>query len=400
MMHPLGRLAIMRLIFILGLIAWGLASGAPAVEPIKVGVTVGQSSRYTALDTERFRGMQMWVDDVNERGALLGRPVELVVYDDRSDRQTARRLYEKLITEDQVDFLFSPYSSGLTLAVLDLTERHRMPMVTTASSPRIWSQGYQYVFGIDTPADQHMDSVLALAAEKGLKRVALAYASTAFPQDVAQGVRIRAHEYGMARVFDEEFFKDTTNFSDLVERMVKTHPDVVIIGSYLNDAVALMRQAKTKGLAPKLFAFSGGPSLREFGDRIGPDAEGVISSVQWAPGVRMPGSFDFSFRFKQKYGHHASYPAAEGYAAGQILEAAVRLAGSTDKDAVRAQLATLKFRSLLGHYRVDETGKQTDKPMYVIQWQKGRRQLIYPKNLARADVIYPFPSWPRKPALQ
>ena len=76
-----------------------------------------------------------------------------------------------------------------------------------------------------------------------------------------------------------------------------------------------MRQAKARGLAPKLIAFSGGPSVREFGDLIGDAAEGVISSAQWAPGIRMPGSFDFSFRFKQKYGHHASYPAAEGYAA-------------------------------------------------------------------------------------
>ena len=186
--------------------------------------------------------------------------------------------------------------------------------------------------------------------------------------------------------------------SDLVGRMAKTQPDMVIIGSYLNDAVVLMRQAKLQGLAPKLIAFSGGPSVREFGDRTGADAEGVISSVQWTPDVRMPGSFDFSFRFKQKYGHHAGYPAAEGYAAGQILEAAVRLAGSTDKAKVRDQLSTLKFRSLLGHYRVDETGKQIEKPMYVIQWQKGRRRLIYPKNLARFDVLYPFPSWQRQPA--
>ncbi len=396
MVNPLRPLGLMRSVLLVSILAWSLSyRNAQAAPPIKIGVTIGLSGKYAALDTERLHGMQMWVSDVNERGALLGRQVKLIFHDDRSDEPTAQRLYERLITEDQVNFLFNPYSSGLTLAVLDVVERHQIPMVATASSPQVWSQGYRYIFGISTPADRHMDRILALAAEKRLKRVAIAYASSEFPQDVAQGVRARTDEYGMTRVFDEEFFKNTTKFADLVARMAKTQPDIVMVGAYLNDAVAFMQQAKTQGLTPKIVAFSGGPSVWEFGDQLGGDAEGVMSSVQWERSVRMPGSFDFSFRFKQKHGHDASYPAAEGYAAGQILEAAVRLAGSTDKAQVREQLLSLKFRSLLGHYRVDETGKQLDKPMYVIQWQKGRRRLIYPQNLTPFTVLYPFPSWPR-----
>jgi branched-chain amino acid transport system substrate-binding protein len=107
----------------------------------------------------------------------------------------------------------------------------------------------------------------------------------------------------------------------------------------------------------------------------------------------MPGSSDFSFRYRLKYGVNADYNAAGGYAAGQIIEAAVRLAGSIDKDKVREQLATMKFRSLIGHFRVDENRRQVGKPNYVIQWQEGRRRLIYPENLARFEMDYPFPPW-------
>jgi branched-chain amino acid transport system substrate-binding protein len=90
---------------------------------------------------------------------------------------------------------------------------------------------------------------------------------------------------------------------------------------------------------------------------------------------------------------NASYNAAGGYAAGQILEAAVRLAGSLDRDKVREQLYALKFRSIIGHFRVDEMGKQVGKPNYVLQWQEGRRRLIYPENLAETGLLYPLPSW-------
>jgi ABC-type branched-subunit amino acid transport system substrate-binding protein len=109
--------------------------------------------------------------------------------------------------------------------------------------------------------------------------------------------------------------------------------------------------------------------------------------------ARIPGSFDFGYRFREHYGVYPSFNSAGGYAAGQILEAAVRLTGTTDHAAVREQLRNLKFRSILGHYRVDESGQQVGKPIYVIQWQDGHRSLVLPEELARWEARYPYPSW-------
>jgi branched-chain amino acid transport system substrate-binding protein len=397
MVERTGMPAVKGLFLILGIVLSCLMCGdGYAVEPIKVGIATSLSGKYEKFGTEQYRGVKMWVDDINERGALLGRPVELITYDNQSDREICVWLYEKLITEDKVDLLIGPYSSGMTVAVRPVVEKYNFPMMVEGTAPSIWERGVKNMFGIFTPSEKSMETVLSMAAGKDLKRVALAYASTDFPQGVAQGVRKEVVKRSMQLVLDEEYNKDykaSAEFLPLVTRMKEANPDVVIVASYLLDAIAFTRQAKSAGLEPKMLVFTTGPALIKFGDALGPDTEGIISTVQWMRSQRMPGSFDFSFRYKQKYGVNADYNAAGGYAAGQIIEAAVRLAGSVDKDKVREQLKTMTFRSLIGHFRVDENGRQVGKPNYIIQWQEGRRRLIFPENLARFELVYPFLPW-------
>jgi branched-chain amino acid transport system substrate-binding protein len=105
----------------------------------------------------------------------------------------------------------------------------------------------------------------------------------------------------------------------------------------------------------------------------------------------LPGAQDFAYRYRQMNGQNPGVHAAIGYSAGQVLEAAVRLAGTTDHDALRKQLRELRFRSLLGHYEVDETGRQVAKKNYLLQWQDGRRRLVAPANIAERKLIYPRP---------
>jgi len=196
----------------------------------------------------------------------------------------------------------------------------------------------------------------------------------------------------MEVVFDEGY-RANTAFADLIQRMRRTDPDLVIAGTYKKAAYALVRQAKAQGLSPKIFAFTVAPALREFGDKLGADAEGVMGPVVWMRSERMPMAYDFSFRYKERYGNNAGHHAAYGYGAGQVLEAAVRLAGSLDKDKIREQLRNMTFLSLLGRYRVDETGKQIGDKTHVMQWQHGARRLVLPERLAERPVRYPFVPW-------
>lgn len=136
-----------------------------------------------------------------------------------------------------------------------------------------------------------------------------------------------------------------------------------------------------------------GPALTEFGNSLGEDADGVMGVVSWMRSGNVPMAYDFSFRFKEQYGRNAGVHAAYGYGAGQVLEAGVRLAGSLNRDDVRKQLREMVFRSLLGNYRVDETGMQKAKTIFLMQWQNGYRLLVSPPELRDAPPIFPFIPW-------
>jgi branched-chain amino acid transport system substrate-binding protein len=373
----------------------GLTLAVPAVAetapPIRVGATLSLSGQYQRLGLDQLQGMQMWAADVNRRGALLGRDVEILYYDDRSDPETSARLYERLITEDRVDLLLGPYSSDITYAASAVAERHDFPMVATgAAASKIWSRGYRNIFQIDTPADRYMDLPLQFAQEQGLSRVALVHADAEFPREVAQGARRKAAELGMQIVFDAEYVESSEDFQALVGSLAASEPEVLIGGTYLDDSVRLVGAVRDAGLRPGIIALTVGPSQKLFGDALGEDAENVMGVVAWMRSGFLPMAYDFSYRYKAKYGSNAAVHAAYGYAGGQVLEAAVRLAGSLDHDAVREQLRTMTFRSILGPYRVDETGAQTAKDTYVLQWQTGFRLLILPEELRDAPAVFPF----------
>ena len=376
----------------LSVVLWPQASAG--VEPIKVGVTVSLSGQYAAPGSEELQGIQMWAHDLNARGALLGRPVDIVYYDDKSDADTSAALYERLISEDKVDLLLGPYSSGLTLAASRVAERHKFPMVATgASSIDIWARDNKYIFQVDAPADTYVNLVIVSAKHAGLHTIALTYEDSDFPRQIADGVRVQAAEQGMEIVFDEEYPKHSTDFTAIVEGMRAKNPDVVIGGTYLDDSIAFVKQAKKSGLSPKAMVFTVGPALPEFGDALGPDADGVLGVVAWMAAAHMPMAMDFAYRFHQQYGEPPSVYAAYGYGAGQVLEAGVRLAGSLDKNAIADQLRQMRFRSILGAYHVDEAGKQVDKRTYIMQWQRGERRLVLPKNLRDSPIVYPFKPW-------
>ncbi len=375
---------------------WLIASAAfavePTPEPIRIGVSTSLTGSLANFGVLQRNGMQMWADDLNDRGELLGRPVQLIVYDDGSSAARVSALYEQLIAQDKVDFLISPYSSNLTLAAAAVAERYGVPMVSVASSPNIWNQGYKNVFGLYAPANANMDPVIDLAKQHRLTTIALIYMEDDFPRYVADGVRAKAAADGMTVVVDQSYSNDLTVMPALAKRVAAANADVVIVGSYMDDAVAFAKAAKVAGVHPKLMAFSGAPALQEFVEKVGvANVQGVISTVQWSRGARVPGAFDFAYRYQARYDLYPSYDVAGGYAAGQVIEAAVRLAGTTDRAAVRSQLQSLKFRSILGNYRVDSSGLQTAKTTDLVQCQQGHISLVYPPDIARYPLLYPYP---------
>ncbi|HLD13950.1 MAG TPA: amino acid ABC transporter substrate-binding protein [Burkholderiales bacterium] len=373
---------------------------SPAVthaKDIVVGTSVALTGKYARTGQDQLNGFSMWVEEVNARGGLLGNKVRLVHYDDESKPETGAKLYEKLITDDKVDLLIGPYSSAVTKAASTVAEKYNFPMVSSGDSDsEIWRRGYKNIFGLYTPANTCMDQILEFAKSKGLKRVALVYENTDFPRDVANGVKAKVKALKMNLVFEEEYGKASTDFSSMIVKMKSKKPDVVIGGSYLPDSTAFMRQAKENRFYARMFAFAVGPGLPDFGQNLGLDAEGVMGNTQWEPTLNIPGAKDFAERYIEKYGAEPGYHAGGGYGTGQVLEAAIKKAGSLDKDKLRQALLQLDTTTAFGRYKVDSTGQQIGKPGYSIQWINGVRQTILPESAATAKPVYPFKDWSKR----
>ena len=382
---------IRNLLLSLCTLALTFAVGAHAVEPIRIGTTQSLSGPLEEFGTNQLRGLQMWVGDVNARGELLGRPVELVHYDDGSDPARSAQLYKKLIQEDKVELLVGPYSSNITMAASQVAEQFDFPMLTlAASADAIWSQGYENIVGLDTPSTRYMDIALETAADKGAKTLALVYGDTDFTRDVVPGVRSKAQELGIQLVLDESA-ASIGDIAAMVSRLRSVNADVIMAIAYLEGGVDLVRELRRAQVKPRMLVFGVAASLAEFGQELQDEAEGVTGVTQWLRGIRLPGAQDFAYRYRKLYGYNPGAYAALGYSGGQVMEAAVRLAGSTDHAAVRDQLHTMVFNSLLGIYKVDADGRQVGKSNYLFQWQGKDRRLVEPGIVAERKLIYPMP---------
>ena len=242
-------------------LAWlgGPAGPAAAGEPIRIGASISTTGTYAKIGRYMQEGYLLWEKQVNQQGGLLGRPVKMVIYDDKSEPATAVKLYEKLVNEDRVELLVGPYSSPVSQAVSPIADKYKQPMVLpVAASSAIFKRGLKYIFMVLAPAEIYMEGVLDIAASRGAKTVAVANEDTAFPKSIVEGAVKLAEQRGLKVVFRDAYPKGTTDFSALLTKIKAANPDVFIGGSYFDDSVAITRQMRELDFAPKAIAFTAG----------------------------------------------------------------------------------------------------------------------------------------------
>src|SRR6266851_5884067 len=214
---PAVKLSRLALFVALALLVASLV--ADAQPPIRRGASVAQTGTHAALGQDQLRGYQLCVKHLNDKGGVLGRKLELVVYDDGSDPATAVRLYEKLITQNKVDLVLAPLSNAITDAVADVTEKHKLPMVSTSGgAASIYRKGRKFIFNMNPPAELNLEGLLDLAAKKGLKAVGLVNVDSLFGRAVRQGAIELAKKKGLQVVFVDAYPQGTTDFSAILTK--------------------------------------------------------------------------------------------------------------------------------------------------------------------------------------
>ena len=372
------------------------AQPSTAQQPIQLGVSLSITGKQYSIQGGYGReGYLLCQKHVNAQGGVLGRPIEFVIYDDGSDEKTAVRLYEKLIAEDKVDAVLGPYGSAITDAVADVTEKHRKLMIAPmAATTSIWEKGRRYLIMMFAPVEGLSEGLLDLAARNGLKRLAVIKLDGLVANAAAKGASELAKRNGLELVYSETYPNGTTDFSDLLNKVKATKPDVLVAASIrLQDLVTITRQMRGVGLNVAMFSAVPYGLLPDYYKQLGKEAEFVYSGSFWETGLAYPGNREFVASYEKEFNRAPAVQSAGAYAGCQLLAEMVRRTRSLDSDKLPEALLTLRTKTVVGDFAVDERGFQIAHKAITIQWQDGKQVVVWPDELASGKVRFPTPPW-------
>jgi branched-chain amino acid transport system substrate-binding protein len=368
---------------------------------ILIGAAVSETGRYAQQGQDVREGYDLWVDFINNEygGIKVGDDryrVEIIYYDDESDADTATNLIERLISQDQVQFLLGPYSSGLTMGTSAIAEQHNVLFIEgNGASESIFSRGFQNLFASLTPASYYTRSAMDMLAANGVKSIVIAHEDAAFATSVLDGTQRWAEELGIEVLALETYPVDATaaEFDPIVTKFKALNPDAFVGGGHLNDAIAFVKSAKSLEFCPQATVLTAGPNFPQFAEELGPDAENILGPTQWDASMGWVGQYlgtpgEYDQRYQAMWGSIPTYQSAESTAAALALQAGIEAAGSLETDAVRQALRDLDIVTFYGPINFDETGKNADKPMATGQILDGKFTIVAPGEAAVADFNF------------
>ncbi len=395
-----------------------LPSIATAGEAILIGGPISLSGKYAKEGEQGFIGFKVaekWVNEVYG-GVRIGNrrvPIRYVYYDDESKKENVTSLVERLIKVDGVRFLLAPYSSGLTLAGAPVAEKYgALYMSHGGASDRIFEQGFRYVVQTIGPASSYQRSVVDMvkAIDPSARRVALLFEDSEFSRTVMMGVKGYLKEKGMEIVFERAYPRNVKDLTPVLTEMKARRPEILLGGGHFADGQLLAKQMGDLGVDVKAASILVAPTLPAFAKTLGKEANGFIAPAHWEKGVRFnrenskgiglgyfgPSQEWFIREFKKESGGlEPEYHAANAMASILAYVKAIELAGTTDVDRVRDAMDRLHFVPFYGEWKIDpETGKQVGHKMILIQWQKGRKEIVWPEEAQTARPCYPMASCP------
>jgi branched-chain amino acid transport system substrate-binding protein len=253
-------------------------------------------------------------------------------------------------------------------------------IVAGASADEIWDKGYKNIFGLYARASRYSKGMLELALERGLTEVAIIHADDSFSKIAAEGTKRWASAYGLNIVMIEEFVKGRRNLINLAQLAQRSSAELLVVAGHFDESVDMRSALDQINWYPPAYYATIGPALPEYHETLGLESEHTFSSSFWLPNSNISDAKAFEMNFKSRYDSAPSYQAAAAYAAGQVLEEAVKLSGSLERSRISDALSDLDVDTVFGRYGVDQTGMQTKHVEVILQWQGGDRVIVWPKN--------------------
>lgn len=377
-------------------------AAAPSDKPMVIGISLPLTGDFSQPGTEARRGYEVWADQINKSGGLLGRQVQLKIVDDASSQDTVVSDYTKLITQDKVDLILGTFSSLLNYAASAVAEKNNMVFVEPAGgAPNMFTRGFKYLFFAQPAtaphqADVFVDWIKSLPADKKPKTAAYPTQDDPFAKPVIESMQKQLEALGVQTVYSSTYPADTTNLQSVASQMATKKPDLIAQGAVFEDGVGLVRSLKQLQYSPKILFQTSAPSnAGQYSSGVGEaNTEGVFYTVSWHQDAKTPRNADFVAGYKAKFQNaDPAEDAADAYAAAEVLQAAVTAVGSTDQPKIRDWLHANPVETILGPLSWKDTGEPNGK-FLLGQWQSGKAQVVAPAEAATTQtVVNPKPDW-------
>lgn len=410
-MHK-GRVSISigAMLLVAGLMLTGTPQFASAQSEIHLGATLAESGPFASAVGPFRKFYNAWVDDVNKQGGIYVKsagkklPLRFTLYDDKSDQKTSVKFYEKLVTDDKVDFLIGPFSSPLTFAASTVAEKHKVPMILgCANDPLIFTRGYEYIFATLETALKWAEPYLDMVKEEGkAKTIAFLTMDILNSRGITAGAIPAAEERGLKVVANEIAPANATDFSTVIAKFKALNPDIVWVSSFDAFSSTFIKQAKELDLSPREFHVT--HPTAGFFKSLGNDANYVTGDVIWHEVMTFKGQDYFKRLVKGAGIDYFQYPWMPCFMwTFQMTEWAIDKAGSLDRETLKKVLEKAEFESISGpikvrtyEYRGQKMKNIASIPMFPMQFvnvEQRQVHMLMPKQYRSGPHIYPTPPW-------
>ena len=375
------------------------ARSLPAAETIVIGAPLPLTGALAPEGEKLKLGYELWLEEVEKRGGInvggVKYKVKLIYSDYQSTTPKAVQLVEKLITSDQVNFMFSPFGSGAIKATSSVAEKYGVPMMaSTASSKEVYDQNYKNLFGLYTPNDTLSEPIATLIKAKlpDVRRVAILARNDLYPLALANEFKKSAESRGLQVVYFEKYAIGTLDHAAAITQIGAAKPEWIIATGYINDLILIRQQMADQKVSAKVITGINGPQYREWIDAVGAVGNGVTtaswfhSSVRYKSEDLFGSTENFVKLFMAKYGSEPDFTQASGAAIGVILQMAIEKAGTLDRDKVRSVLANTEFKTFFAPVKFGPDGEANSYIPPIYQIQDKKVVVIYPDAIKQSDL--------------
>jgi branched-chain amino acid transport system substrate-binding protein len=381
---------------------WAGCSKGPESNRFKIGVITSLTGSNAAFGQAHKNGYTIALEEINARGGLLGKKVELDYYDDQSRPDQAVQGVSKLVDADHVPIVLGAYSSESTRAIVPVVTQKQVPLIIpTAVADNVMETNSPWIFRICDGSGSYATATLDFLKNNGdPRKLAIVYENTNFGQANNKSMTEAANAAGLDLVDTEAYQASSPDYKSLLQRVKGKNPEAIYFASYLLDASTLMRQSEQLNLNPKYYTSAGtGFAAAEFptpDKGAGKYAEYTFSVSQWLPSAKWKGSAEFDQKYFALAGSHPAYHAIEAYAVLIAAAAAIDNAKSDQAQAIRDAIKELNLAETpFGPVKFDARG-QNRHPVLVTQVQGGQYKVVWPLDAAESKPIIPTPEWSKR----